>query len=259
MLAPGLSGPSLAEPAETGCRLIEDERVRVAGVIDGDTLKLEDGRILRLVTALAPKGDLPGSGRAEPALGDKATRALAEAVEGAELVLSFGKHPVDRHGRLLAQAFADGDPARWLQGLMVGQGLARAYATVDNYRCVGLLLKQEALARDAGLGLWASGFGPIYRADRPEDLAGENGRFAIVEGRVLSVGERPRRTYLNFGTYWNEDFTVFVDRADLAGFADAGLALKGLEGRRIRVRGWIREDRGPAIRMTRPEQLELVD
>lgn len=272
-----------AQPGD--CPLTPEESVRVARVIDGDTVVLEDGRTLRLVAALAPKAGFADSDRTERALGGAATAALADivglagpaddagragvtaggataggtAAGGAELALAYGGTRQDRHGRLLAQAFVAGDPARWVQGLMVDRGLARAYSLVDNYRCVAVLLQREALARDAGLGLWATDYGSIRKADRPDRLAGEIGRFVIVEGRVISVGERPRRTYLNFGTYWGNDFTVFVDRADLDGFATAETGLGGLDGRNIRVRGWIREDRGPAIHMTRPEQLELVE
>ena len=249
-------------PSDAGdepCPPAPGERVRVAEAIDGDTLLLEDGRTLRLVSALAPKPGADDVTAHTARLAETARATLAETVEGRNLGLAFTGQRQDRYGRLLAHAFVDADPQRWLQREMIYKGLARAYALEDNYRCVGQLAAREAVARDAKTGLWSTGLGALGRADRPELLARDIGRFAIVEGRVKTVGVRPRRTYLNFGTNWGQDFTVFVDRGDIARFERAEIDLNGLEGRRVRVRGWIRDDRGPALHMTNPEQLELVD
>jgi endonuclease YncB( thermonuclease family) len=231
-------------------------------VIDGDTLRLVDGRTVRLIGALAPKATGAGAGALERKFAEQARQMLQDATHGGEVGLAVTGTRHDRHGRLLAQAFVNGDPGGWLQGMMIDQGLARAYALVDNYRCVRVLLDREAAARAGKRGMWANvaagSFGAIRPSDVPAEIAGETGRFAIVEGRLVSVGERPRRTYLNFGTYWSEDFTAFVDSGDLPLFVEAGIVLGELEGRRVRVRGWVGEDRGPVIHMKRPEQLELV-
>jgi endonuclease YncB( thermonuclease family) len=253
------AGSSLAGEVSETCPPAPGERVRVAEVIDGDTLLLEDGRTLRLVSALAPKPGADDVTAHTARLAETARATLAQAVEGRDLGLAFTGQRQDRYGRLLAHAFVDADPQRWLQREMIDKGLARAYALEDNYRCVGQLAASEAVARDAKTGLWSTGLGALGRADRPELLARDIGRFAIIEGRVKTVGVRPMRTYLNFGTNWGQDFTVFVDRGDIARFERAEIDLSGLEGRRVRVRGWIRDDRGPALHMTNPEQLELVD
>src|SRR5262249_42591007 len=84
-----------------------------AAAVDGDTLQLADGRLLRLAAILAPKD----RGR----LAEAARAALAEAA-GRPLLLEFGPRRLDRHGRLLAQAWlagADGAKGRWLQELLV--------------------------------------------------------------------------------------------------------------------------------------------
>lgn len=245
-------------PADT-CPPVPVETARVSAVIDGDTLRLQDGRELRLVSALAPKPEMAPGSEEMRKLAETATKTLSETVLGHEIGLVATGKTQDRHGRLLAHAFLDGDPDRWLQRDIIDRGLAWAYSVNDNYRCVGLLLDRERRARLARKGLWATEAGAIGDAEQPGLLSARTGRFAIVEGRVKTVGDRPKRVYLNFGKNWSEDFTVFVDRGDRARFTAAAIDLKGLEGRRVRVRGWILEDRGPAIHMTNPEQLELVD
>jgi hypothetical protein len=42
-------------------------------------------------------------------------------------------------------------------------------------------------------------------------------------------------------------------------FRGAGVDPAGLDGRRIRVRGWLRSRNGPMIEATHPEQIELLD
>ena len=81
----------------------------------------------------------------------------------------------------------------------------------------------------------------------------------------MSVRENGATIYVNFGRHWSEDFTVTVLKRNERNFAAAGLDLKGLEGKRIRVRGWI-EERGsgggtgvPLIEAVRPEQIETAD
>jgi len=256
------SPPPAAADGEA-CPPAPQETVRVAAVLDGDTLALEDGRTVRLVSVLAPKphGGEPeaGDGTADTAdLPETARKALETAVVGRDLGLAYTGERQDRHGRLLAHGLVPGAREPWLQAHLVDRGLARVYAVEDNYRCVARLIDREAVARTKKRGLWSRRSGAILSADRPEEVRRETGRFAIVEGVVKTVGDRPRRTYLNFGKNWSQDFTVFVDRGDTARFEHAEIDLTGLAGRRVRVRGWIRDDRGPALKMTVPEQLELV-
>jgi hypothetical protein len=83
------------------------------------------------------------------------------------------------------------------------------------------------------------------------------GRFTVVEGKVLSVREAGATTYLNFGRNWTRDFAVTISRRMIAAFGAAGIALKSLENRRIRVRGWVEMHGGPRIEVLRVGQIEL--
>jgi hypothetical protein len=98
----------------------------------------------------------------------------------------------------------------------------------------------------------------VRRADEPAGVARENGRFTIVEGSVLSVRESGATIYVNFGRRWSEDFTVTISKRSERTFATAGLAPKRLNGRRVRVRGWVEQRGGPAIEAVRPEQIEVM-
>ncbi|MGD0438882.1 MAG: hypothetical protein ABSB86_20655 [Bryobacteraceae bacterium] len=99
----------------------------------------------------------------------------------------------------------------------------------------------------------------MLNADNPADVLAEQGHFALVEGKVVSVRESGATIYVNFGRRWSRDFTVTILKRNARNFTAAGLEPKTLSGRRVRVRGWIEERGGPWIEAARPEQIELTD
>ena len=141
---------------------------------------------------------------------------------------------------------------------LVRDGLAFADPPADE-ACAGALLRAEEEARQNHRGLWSDPELRPLAAGDPAHILRKRGEFVIVEGRVLSVGERPRRTYLNFGAIWNEDFTAFMDTDAGPLIAPPGMTPGELAGRRVRIRGYVLEDRGPAIAVARPGQLEMLD
>ena len=77
-------------------------------------------------------------------------------------------------------------------------------------------LGAENRARAAGLGLWADPYYVMRNAEDPAGILAIRGRFAVVEGKVLSVRESGGTIYVNFGRRWSEDFTVTVLKAQRA-------------------------------------------
>jgi hypothetical protein len=69
----------------------------------------------------------------------------------------------------------------------------------------------------------------------PADVLAERGRFALVEGKVVSVRESGATIYVNFGRRWTEDFTATILKRNERSFT--GLEPKRLAGRRVLVRG----------------------
>lgn len=223
-------------------------------VIDGDTLTLDDGREVRLVGLQAPKLPLGRRGfKTWPLAGD-AKAALERLALGRRLTLYFGGRETDRHRRLLAH-LTDSETGRWIQGAMLAQGMARVYTFEDNRSAIAEMLAIERAAREAKRGIWSH---PYYAIRTPETVARDADSFQLVEGTVRDVAERKGKTFLNFGADWRSDFTVLVESRDAKAFRAAGMALKDLEGRSIRVRGWIKSWNGPLIEATHPEQIETA-
>ncbi len=144
-----------APVAAASCVLSEPQRGTVAQIIDGETLALTDGTIVRLIGAKAPSPPLGWRGDDPWPMVAEAKQALERLAAGAEIELRYGGRRVDRHGYALAQMFvAKGEARIWLQQELVAQGLARIYSFPDNRACIAELLESEAAARAARKGLW---------------------------------------------------------------------------------------------------------
>ena len=134
--------------------------------------------------------------------------------------------------------------------------MARVYSFADNRGLVAEMLALERQARAARRGIWGLRF---YRTRAAEEAGRWLGGFELVEGRVLAVGLVRRRAYLNFGEDWRSDFTIALDPETRRLFEAEGIDLKAYEGRRLRVRGWLKSRNGPMIEVTHPEQIELLE
>jgi endonuclease YncB( thermonuclease family) len=201
------------------CKLAGLGTAVVAGVRDGRTLLLTDGRELRLAAIEA----------------DDASRATLNALAtGKTLRLEKFGPEQDRYGRVVAFAYPD-DAQESLQQVMLAQGQARVSVRVGNRPCAELLLETERAARATMRGLWADpNFAPLPSHNITRIMA-VWGRFALVEGKVLSVRESGATIYVNFGRRWTQDFAVTIPKRHRRDFAAAGIEPKELEGRRIRV------------------------
>lgn len=242
------------------CDLSDGPTAKVTRAVDGATLLLEDGRTVRLAGVLAPSAPRWWR-KAEPWPPAEAARAgLAALAEGHRVELKFGGAREDRRARLLAHVFvARGEERVWAQAHLVSLGLARAVSFKDNRACLRTLQAREAEARRAGRGLWRRRLYAVRKADDTAGLLKRLQSYQLVEGRVRAVAKRRRWTFVNFGADWKSDFTVAIAAGDRRRFAGSDVDLAALEGRRIRVRGWIERWNGPAVKATHPEQIELLE
>jgi endonuclease YncB( thermonuclease family) len=230
--------------AQNACPLHDAGSATVRAVLDARSFVLSDGREVRLAGIETPDN---AAGMA----------ALQATIGGREVTLRQIEPGTDRYGRLSAFAFVSGQPLS-AQHVLLAAGHAQVAARVGDTACAAALLGAERAARTAKLGLWADPSNAPRRASDPAGVLAMRGRFALVEGRLVSVRPSGATLYLNFGRRWSEDFTATVPRRHEKLFAAAGLDLRTLSGRTVRVRGHIEERGGPWIELVRPEQIELA-
>ncbi|TKT73937.1 thermonuclease family protein [Afipia massiliensis] len=233
------------QPALAACAFALQGDGRVSRVLDAKTFRLEDGREVRLA-GIELAADSTDRGKA----------MLVARIEGRDVSLYGSDDTPDRYGRQPAFIALKGS-ATPIQLAMLTGGEALASPTVSDPACSRALLAAEAAARAARRGIW-TGSAALKNAESTDDILARLGRFTAVEGTVSSARLAGATFYVNFGRRWTRDFAVTISRRMIASVEAAGIDLKSLKGKRIRVRGWIEKRGGPRIEITHAGQLELI-
>ena len=177
---------------------------------------------------------------------------------GTTLSVAVESNKPDRYGRLTGQVFSDGadNSKTWLQGDLLTNGLALFAGNASSPDCRTAMLKAEKAGQDQKHGIWAKGE-TEFSAENIQQLEAKSGHFAIINGKVLSVGNRKTRLYLNFGKKWSQDFTALIAKKGKSAFKGDLEKLTRLKGANVRVRGIVEISGGPMIRVTNEAQIEI--
>lgn len=228
----------------------QEAALEAVEAIDGQSLRLKNGAILRLAGIIAPDPQ----NRSEQAPAEAARKLLQSLAVGKVLQAQAPQDRRDRHDRHLLHV-VDGE-GRWLQGELLSAGLARAWTQPDAADRATEMLALEAEARSQRRGLWAL---PYFAILTPETAPAGFDRFQIVEVAIADVARVRGTVYLNAGPDWRSDFTARLERPAVKLFAEAGRDIAALKGKRVRIRGWLRLYNGPFIDVTHPQQIEVLD
>jgi len=226
-----------------------EERVLVSYVYDGDTVKLSDGRRVRLIGINTPEMGHHDAQQAEPyAEAARASLQVALQDHGNMISLQYGQERKDRYGRLLAHAYLDNGED--VAVALLRQGLATTLVIPPNTATASCYSEIEREARNAGRGLWQLAAYHAQAADTlPEDTRG----FRIVRGRVTGI----TRTHHQVRVALEGKLVASISYSDLGCFEQG--YLDALPERTVELRGWIKPDRnGLRVRVRHPAALTLV-
>lgn len=216
------------------------------------------------IAGIGPRGELALASGGRAVLSGLHWPEEAKAASAAEAWLGI------RRGRPLTLV-ARGEPDRWgrvrvdasdeaggvdLAGGLIAAGLAQADSGEADTLCRPALLGLEQAPRAAGSGLWSVP-GPGVRDGAA--LRAAAGRFVVAQGRLVGVGERPGRTYLDFVSRGEDGLTVTVSKRTWRQLQERGLSATTLEGRLVRVRGVVEVRRGPTIDVASADMIEVLD
>lgn len=126
------------------------EQARVERVIDGDTIKLSDGRTVRYIGIDTPETKHPTKG--QECFGQAASEFNALLVEGEIIQLEKDVSETDRYGRLLRYVWVEDELVNLTlveQGFAVSSSYPPDIARQEQFRLA------EADARHNNRGLWA--------------------------------------------------------------------------------------------------------
>ncbi|AWL98856.1 thermonuclease family protein [Bradyrhizobium amphicarpaeae] len=225
----------------TPCQFESQGEGRVAAIVDARSVRLDDGREIRL-TGIEPTATTK--------------QALTSLLAGRDVTLRGTDDTPDRYGRQGALVFI-GESDTPVQSMLLAQGDALVSAEISDKDCAAALMASEAAARRQKNGSWADP-SAIKNAESPDDILAGMGHFVVVEGKILSVRQAGAMTYLNFGRNWTRGFAATISKRTLPAFESAGITLKSLENKRVRVRGWVEGNTGPRIDVRLVGQIELL-
>ncbi len=248
-----LQSGAAAPPAPSEPEAVEQGVVRE--VTDGDTLTLDNGLVVRLVGIQAPKLALGRTGFKAWPLAQEARDGLQTLSQGRTVMLAYGGVKTDRHRRALAHLTRQPD-GLWVQGEMLRLGLARLYTFSDNRALAPQMRALENEARDARRGIWSH---PFYAVRSAQELNASSNGFQLAQGKVLKSAKIRDYIFLNFGPDHHTDFTGVIERADWPRFASSGIDPQSYAGRMVRLRGWLEHWNGPMMRISHPEQIEVLE
>jgi micrococcal nuclease len=216
-----------------------DETAAVSQIVDGDTLRLKDGRLVRFIGINTP--ELARKGKPAEPLARKARQMLESLLEefsqdGDTMVgMRFGVERKDRYGRTLAHVYLANGAS--VEAQMLSTGMAAQIVVPPNIWNRDCYHAAEQDARQAIKGVWNSFYRPIPVADIPRQSRG----FRIIGGKVVRVGESKRSIWLNFarrpGEGHREGVAVRISRKDLSYFNSWDP--RNLKGKQVVVRGWV--------------------
>ncbi|MGE8339102.1 thermonuclease family protein [Pseudomonas laurylsulfatiphila] len=198
--------------------------VAVQRVVDGDTLRLSDGRNVRMIGLNTP--ELGKQGRSDEPFAVAARKRLEALVAASDgrVGLVPGKESKDHYGRTLAHVY--GANGANLEAQMLAEGLGFQVAVAPNVDLVACQQAAERDARQAGLGVWRQS--PVLKAEQISTSG-----FAVLSGRVSKVQR-------NRGGIWIElqDSVVLRVAPNLLARFDVN-SLESLKGKQIEARGWV--------------------
>lgn len=230
-----------------------NKEYRVRQVIDGDTIELDNGSMVRYIGIDTPEVRKRQDGSwvyAPEPYGEKAKEFNRRLVEGKLVRLEFDVQKKDKYDRFLAYCFADGV---FVNAKMLEEGFALLYTISPNVKYVDLLVEKQKAARQNSRGLWAE---PVIIA--PKDAKQYLNQIVTVEGRVSSVRQSSKVSILNFG---QSKFKAVIFKEEFPFFLASGISIpKAYKGKTLRVTGKVQEYKDDfEIIIRHPSAIEVVD
>ncbi len=237
---------------ERDCQLQSGGESTVVSISGPQTLRLADGRFVRLSEVLVPTAPPFGYDPSAPAAGYLQNAALGRKVE-----VKFGGTQRDRYGVYDGHVYVAGERPLWLEEGLVSNGFARVFPQADNHACARQLIPFEEAARNEKRGLWGLAYFKVLAARDFRMLLNLVQSYQIVEGKVDHTTEGGGRLTLFFAQEGRPGFSTVLEPSAKRAIA-AKVERTGWAGLRVRIRGWVDRKRGPSIPVTQPEQIEFL-
>ena len=128
-----------------------DYSVLVTHVVDGDTITIEGGQVIRYIGIDTPETVSPS--KPVQCYGKEASQKNRELVDGKRVTLEKDVSETDRYKRLLRYVYIDG---QMVNKILVAEGYAHASSYPPDVKFQQEFTDLQKQAREQSLGLWGS-------------------------------------------------------------------------------------------------------
>lgn len=196
---------------------------KVASVIDGDTIILENGEHIRLLGINTP--EIESYHRQAEAGGQEAKKWLAERLQDKQIYLEYDVEKRDKYNRSLAHIFlVDGEH---LNTSLLETGLASLSLIPPNLRYAQQMTAAQQYAEAEGLGIWSM---KEYQRQSITAISKKTKGWQRFQGEPKSVKRSRKYARLIF----SDKVDVRIPLTNLYLFPE----LESYVGKRLEVRGW---------------------
>ncbi|MDP8253667.1 MAG: thermonuclease family protein [Candidatus Kaelpia aquatica] len=154
----------------------------VEDVIDGDTILLSSGKMVRLLGLNTPetKMNINGEWREKESLwGERAYLFSKNNLKNKKIRIEYDREKKDRYGRLLGYVFSEDN---FINQALLSEGLAVIDVRFPNFKYLDQLSSSFKDAKERGKGIWSD-----LKIIGPNDLSEYDGEIVAVEGVVIDV------------------------------------------------------------------------
>lgn len=230
-------------------------QIKVTEVIDGDTVKLSNGKLLRYIGIDTPEIRIKEGKEfiyAPQFFSLDAKKFNERLVEGKFVKIEFDVDKTDKYGRLLGYCYVDDI---FVNARLIEEGFAVLYTRPPNVKYVDEFIKLQRQAREDKKGLWGA-----YETISHNEAHKHVNQIRTVKGKVLNTYDSGKTVFLNFGSDYKTDFTVVIFKDSLKYFQDKGInPLSFYRKKTIQVTGKIKEYNGPEIIVNTPGEIEIIN
>jgi micrococcal nuclease len=232
-------------------------KVKVAKIIDGDTIILDNGKHLRYLGIDTPETHLMQEGNwvyAPQPFGKEAAEFNRGLVEGKTIKVEFDTQKNDKYSRLLGYCYLpDG---QIVNAKMLEEGYATLFIKAPNIKHTDIFLAAQNKARESKKNLWG-GLEVIPAADAGNYLD----QIRTIRGKVEKIYDAGTILLLSFGKNYKTAFTVviFDDAKDFFYKKNINPAVF-YSGKTLEVSGRIKNFMGrPEIVISIPEEITILE
>ncbi len=237
------------------CAKTDYSQIKVIKVIDGDTVKLSNGKLLRYIGIDTPEIRIRKNGEFVYSPQPFALEAKAyneKLTENRFVRIEFDVQKKDKYGRLLGYCFADGV---FVNAKLIEDGYAVLYTFPPNTAHTDFFAKLQKEARKNKRGLWGS-----YEVIAHHQAADHINQIRTIRGEVVDTYQSQKCVYLNFGKNYKKDFTVVIFNNSLNEFIDKNIdPATFYKNKLIEVTGKVKEYNGPEVIINHPNEITVIN